>query len=161
MVECNITVGEQSCTKTLSSYRDALVCNSFSPDMRMINMSHHDDRFSWWKWGLCSRDNHCTFIFITDKRWNEVKNATVAVYQFIFTLAFLRANRKLETYPLLDKLEGSLVLWHLQQLHGSPLIWSKPAHFTDHVTHKLAVLGQTLQWNNKMWYEIYIFSNVL
>lgn len=41
MVKCDITVGEQ-CDKTLSSCRDALVYNSCSPDLRMINMSHYD-----------------------------------------------------------------------------------------------------------------------
>ena len=49
------------------------------------------------------------------------------------------------TYPLLDELEGTLILGHLQQLHGAPLVRGEAAHLTDHVTHKLAVLGQTLK----------------
>lgn len=45
--------------------------------------------------------------------------------------------------PLLDELEGSLVLGHFQQLHGSPLIWSKTTHLANHVSNKLAMFGQT------------------
>lgn len=49
------------------------------------------------------------------------------------------------THPLLDELEGSLVLRHLQELHGSPLIWSEATNFSDHVPNKLAVFGKMLQ----------------
>ncbi len=55
------------------------------------------------------------------------------------------------THPLLDKLEGSLVLGHLQQLHGTSLIWSKTTHFTDHVPNKLAMFGQTLKRKYKVY----------
>lgn len=59
-------------------------------------------------------------------------------------LWFRLASALTQTHPLLDELEGSLVLGHFQQLHGSPLIRSKPTHFTDHIPHKLGVFGQTL-----------------
>lgn len=59
-----------------------------------------------------------------------------------------------ETHPLLDELEGPLVFGHLEQLHGSPLIGSEATHLADHVPHKLAVLGQTLQANNKNKFNI-------
>lgn len=52
------------------------------------------------------------------------------------------------TYPLLDELEGTLILGHLQQLHGAPLVRGEAAHLTDHVTHELAVLGQTLKYKS-------------
>lgn len=56
---------------------------------------------------------------------------------------------KEQTHPLLDELEGPLVFGHLEQLHGSPLIGSEATHLADCVSHKLAVLGQTLQASDK------------
>ena len=49
------------------------------------------------------------------------------------------------TYPLLDELQSPLILGHLEQLHSTSLIRCKTTHLTDHVTNKLAVLGQALQ----------------
>lgn len=64
------------------------------------------------------------------------------------TRTILQAAKE-QTHPLLDELEGPLVFRHLQQLHRSPLIWSKATDLADHVPHELAVLGKTLQTNEK------------
>lgn len=48
-------------------------------------------------------------------------------------------------YPLLDELERALVLRHLEQLHGAPLVRGEAAHLADHVAHELGVLGQALR----------------
>lgn len=60
-----------------------------------------------------------------------------------------------QTNPLLDELESSLILGHFQQLHGSPLVWSKTTHLADHVTNKLAVFGQTLHTGKIKVYSVY------
>lgn len=65
------------------------------------------------------------------------------------TRTILQAAEEEQTHPLLDELEGPLVFRHLQQLHRSPLIRSKATDLADHVPHKLAVLGKTLQTNEK------------
>ena len=49
------------------------------------------------------------------------------------------------TYPLLDELEGPLVLGDLEQLHGSSLVRGEATHLPDHVPHELGVFGETLR----------------
>lgn len=49
------------------------------------------------------------------------------------------------TYPGLGKLQSSLVLWNLQQLHHSPLIWSKSSQLPDEISGKLCALVEFLQ----------------
>lgn len=45
-------------------------------------------------------------------------------------------------HPFLDELQGLLVLGDLEQLHGVLLIGGKATHLSDHVPHKLCVLGE-------------------
>lgn len=43
---------------------------------------------------------------------------------------------------LLDELELALVLEHLEQLHGVPVVGHEAAHLLDHILHELGVLGE-------------------
>lgn len=45
-------------------------------------------------------------------------------------------------HSFLDELELALVLEHLEQLHGVPIVGHEAAHLLDHVLHELGVLGE-------------------
>lgn len=45
-------------------------------------------------------------------------------------------------HPLLDELEGALVLGDLEQHHGTPLVLGKATHLSDYVSREFCVLSE-------------------